>query len=81
MSFFMEKDGITVEVISVIDVNRLQQSGYKKVEEPKDPQAETNNELDDLTVVQLKELAKAEGLDGYSTLKKDELIDLLKGGE
>ncbi|MDY6866620.1 MAG: Rho termination factor N-terminal domain-containing protein [Chloroflexota bacterium] len=81
MSFFMEKDGITTEVVSVIDVNRLQQSGYKKVEEPKDPQTKTNDELDDLTVVQLKELAKANGLEGYSTLNKGELIDLLKGGE
>nr|WP_231854667.1 Rho termination factor N-terminal domain-containing protein [Alteracholeplasma palmae] len=31
-----------------------------------------------LTVSALKELAKERGLSGYTTLKKNELVDLLK---
>lgn len=36
--------------------------------------------LDDLTVDELKELAKEKELEGYSKLKRDELIALLKEG-
>jgi large subunit ribosomal protein L21 len=34
--------------------------------------------LEELTVKELKELAKEKGLEGYTELKKAELIDLLK---
>lgn len=33
----------------------------------------------DLTISELKALAKEKGLEDYSKLKKEELIDLLKG--
>uniref|UniRef100_A0ACD5VCK0 Uncharacterized protein n=1 Tax=Avena sativa TaxID=4498 RepID=A0ACD5VCK0_AVESA len=36
--------------------------------------------LEDMKVPELKELAKARRMRGYSKLKKGELIDLLKGG-
>ena len=35
-------------------------------------------DFESMTVVELKALAKERGLEGYSTLKKAELIDLLK---
>lgn len=35
--------------------------------------------LDELSVPELKELAKRYGLDGYSDLKKDGLIELIAG--
>jgi len=50
-------------------------------EEPKvesDYTTETVEDLKSKTMVQLKALAKERGLSGYSTLKKAELIDLLK---
>ena len=36
-------------------------------------------DLTDLTVTELKELAKEKEIEGYSNLKKDELLDLLEG--
>ena len=51
----------------------------KKEEAPKaEESAETVEISSDLTVAELKEIAKERGLSGYSTLKKAELIELLK---
>lgn len=36
---------------------------------------------DNMTVKELREIAKLEGIKGYSALKKDELIDTLKRGD
>jgi small subunit ribosomal protein S2 len=51
-------------------------------EEPKVEEVEVKEEptldLESMTVVDLRALAKERGLSGYSTLKKAELIDLLK---
>ncbi len=48
-----------------------------KVEEPKTDNVETEEVLKAKTLVELKEIAKERGLKGYSTLRKDELINLL----
>lgn len=52
-------------------------------EETKTPDPSTSNEentkpLDDMTVVELRTLAKEKGIKGYSDLKKDELIAAIK---
>ena len=39
---------------------------------------ETKKDLTELTLVELKEMAKEKGIKGYSKLKKDELIEVLK---
>ena len=60
----------------------------KKVEEPKEEKEEkpkkaatkkeAKKDLTELTLVELKEMAKEKGIKGYSKLKKDELIEVLK---
>lgn len=42
---------------------------------------ETPNNIDTLTVDQLKDLAKKNSIEGYSKMKREELIEALKGGE
>jgi hypothetical protein len=36
-------------------------------------------DLEQFTIVELKDRAKESGIEGYSTMKKDQLIDALKG--
>ena len=49
----------------------------KRVEEKKEVKEEVKEDISKLTVAELKEMAKAKGISGYSTMKKAELIEKL----
>lgn len=56
--------------------DRLIAQGFKLIERIKDnPKVDDINQL---TVEKLKELAKEKGLEGYSKLPKEELINLIE---
>ena len=43
------------------------------------PVIKVNDNLDDLTVKELKEMAKEKDIEGYSAMKKEELIEMIEG--
>ena len=50
----------------------------KKETKAEAPKKEAKQDLNDLTVAELKEMAKEKNIEGYSKMKKAELIDALK---
>lgn len=68
------------------DIQKWTSKGYSELETKKvfsDTEkdvSESTQNLEELTVQELRELAKAKGLEGTSSLNKQQLIDVLKEG-
>ena len=81
-----------VKTVTEVVVESDEKEEETKTEEPKEEVKETkevkeevkeepkkeDEDLSSKTLVELKEIAKERGIKGYSALKKDDLIDLLK---
>lgn len=73
ISWFTEK-GYTVEEINEDDLNQDNQQD----ENSQETQGENKIDLSELNIKELKELAKEKGIQGYSSLNKAELIQVLE---
>ena len=72
-----EKNGVKEEVKNVEKETKTEEP-KKEVKPVKKEKAEEKIDLKKLTVVELKQMAKDRNIEGYSKMKKDELISSLK---
>lgn len=84
----LKKDNVEKITKDAAVIEKLKKDGFKEVltqkEDDQKPDQETggsNKTLEEMTADELKTLAKEQGKAGYSSLKKEELIELLKDVE
>lgn len=88
----LERDNVVKIVDSEYKRDKLIDKGFKEVDYPEEFLNEVGEsfvedveaalkQLEGLTVPELKSLAKERGIEGYSNMKREELLNVLEGEE
>jgi large subunit ribosomal protein L21 len=71
------RQSLTEISITGISLPGSKKASSSKKEETKKEETKASNDLNDHTVVELREMAKEKGIEGYSSMKKAELVAAL----
>ena len=79
----LKKGNVERIAASELQAQRLMSDGYVKIDSPAGPEepagGRPDKPLEEMTVDQLRALAKEKGIGGYYSLAKQDLLELLKG--
>lgn len=79
----LKKGNVERIVGSELQAQKLLSDGYVKIDSPAGPEepagAGQGKPLEEMTVDQLRALAREKGIGGYYSLAKQDLLELLKG--
>lgn len=78
----LKRRNVEVEAFGKDEIHELIADGFEPLEaEPEELKLETDEEIEDMTVAELKELAESKGIKVSSALRKQDLIDLLEDSD
>ena len=65
--------------LRIVKEAKFMKDGYKPMEEMTDPTETETKDVQEMSLEELRQLAKAKGLKGTSSLAKQELLEILVG--
>lgn len=74
----LRKENVERIATDPAEIERLKSDGYVPLERSEVNEEKENIILDEMNLSELKALAKEKGLEGYSSLTKEQLLQVLK---
>ena len=75
----LKRGNVEREVEDELHTAKFMKDGYEPMEETTDPKETETKDVQDMSLEELKQLAKAQGLKGASSLARQELLEILTG--
>lgn len=75
----LKRGNVEREVEDEFHAAKFMKDGYKPMEEMTDPTETETKDVQEMSLEELRQLAKAKGLKGTSSLAKQELLEILAG--
>lgn len=75
----LKRGNVEREVEDEFHAAKFMEDGYKPMEEMTDPTETETKDVQEMSLEELRQLAKAKGLKGTSSLAKQELLEILVG--